>query len=158
MTVPDRRAFLAATGALALLAACGGEEPPPPGPAVVTLAAQGGPGMNPSPDGSDRPVTLTVVRLKGTGAFNSADSFALQADPGTALGAEMVGMQQLVVPAGGNATATITMEPEATHLGVIALLRDPAGKVWRSAVPVALGTTPTATATLGPGGLALALS
>jgi type VI secretion system protein VasD len=155
--MPDRRTFLFATGALGLLAACGGGEEPP-GPAVVTVAASGQPGMNPAPDGSDRPVTLIVTRLSDTAAFNTADFFALQEDPAAALGAELVGMQQLAVPPGGSASATVTMEPAATHLGVIALLRDPAGRVWRSAVPVPPGSTVTATTTLGPGGLALQVS
>jgi type VI secretion system protein VasD len=155
--MPERRAFLLATGALGLLAACGGGEEPP-GPAVVTVAATGQPGMNPAPDGTDRPVTLIVARLSDTAAFNSADFFTLQEDPAGALGAQLVGMQQLAVPPGGNATATLTLEPEATHVGVIALLRDPAGRVWRSAVPVPPGSTVTATTTLGPGGLALQVS
>jgi type VI secretion system protein VasD len=152
--MPDRRALLAAIGAIGLLAACGGG---PPGPATVNLTATGQPGMNPAPDSSDRPVTLIVTRLRDTAAFNSADFFALQDDPAAALGAELVSMQRLAVPPGGDAAATVTMEPEATHLGVIALLRDPAGRVWRSAVPVAPGSTATVNAMLGPGGLALQL-
>lgn len=153
--MPDRRAFLLTTGAVGLLAACGGG---PPGPATVTVAATGEAGMNPAPDGSDRPVTLILTRLSSVAAFNSADFFALQEDPAGALGAELLGMQQVAVPPGGNASATVAMEPEATHLGVIALLRDPTGRTWRTAVPVEPGSTVTLNATLGPGGLALAVA
>jgi type VI secretion system protein VasD len=152
--MPDRRAFLILTGAAGLLAACGGG---PPGPATVTVNVAGQPGMNPGPDGADRPVTVTLLRLRDAGAFNAADFFALQ-DPATALAADLVGMSQVAVPPGGSVSEAITMEPEATQLGVMALLRDPAGKVWRTAVPVAPRTTVTASVTLGPGGLALQLA
>jgi type VI secretion system protein VasD len=149
----DRRAFIAfaATG---LLAACAGK----PGPAVVTVAATGAAGMTPGPDGADRPVTLSLLRLKDAGAFMSADMFALQEDPAAALAADLVGMDQIAIAPGGTASKTITFEPEATQLGLLALLRDPAGKVWRLATPVAPGKQATATVTLGPGGIALKLS
>ena len=150
----DRRAFLAfaATG---LVAACGGK---PPGPAVVTVAAKGAPGMNPGPDGADRPVTLSLLRLRDAGAFMSADMFALQEDPAAALGADLIGMDQLAIAPGGTASKTITFEPEATQLGLLALLRDPAGKVWRLTTPVAPGMQATAAVTLGARGIGLALT
>jgi type VI secretion system protein VasD len=150
----DRRAFLATTGAVALLSACGG----PPGPATVTVAATGGAGMNPAPDGADRPVTVTILRLKDAGAFNSADFFALQEDPATALGADLLGMDQLAVPPGGTASKTVSFEPEATLLGLVASLRDPTGKSWRTVTPVKPGSTVTATVTLGASGLGVSMS
>ncbi len=52
----------------------------------------------------------------------------------------------------------MSFEPEATTLGLMAALRDPTGKVWRSVAPVAPGKAATATVTLGPSGLALAMS
>ena len=118
----DRRAFLAIAAATGLLAACGGK---PPGPAVVTVAVTGAPGMNPGPDGADRPVTLSLLRLKDAGAFNSADMFALQEDPATALAADLIGMDQLAIAPGGTASKTITFEPEATQLGLLALAARP---------------------------------
>jgi type VI secretion system protein VasD len=149
----DRRGFLLLSGA-GLLAACGG----PPGAATVTVAASGTPGMNPGPDGADRPVTLTVLRLRDVGAFNSADLFALQSDPAGALAADVVGLDQLAVAPGGSASATISVGPDAPYLGLIALLRTPTGRVWRTSTPIAPGSTVTANVTLGPGGIALAMS
>jgi len=151
----NRRAFLATTAAAGLLSACGGG---PPGPAAVTVAVTGGAGMNPGPDGADRPVTLTILRLKDAGAFNAADFFSLQGDPPAALGADLLGMDQLAVAPGASASKTVAFEPEATTLGVVAALRDPTGKVWRATAPVAPGKPATATVTLGPSGLALAMS
>lgn len=150
----DRRGFLTLAGAAGLLAACGGG-PPPPGTVAVTVS--GAAGMNPGPDGADRPVTVSLLRLRDAAAFNSADPFALQ-DPAAALAADLVGMDQLAVPPGGAAAKAVTMEPEATQLGILALFRDPGGKVWRTAVPVAPGAALKATVTLGPGGLAVAVA
>jgi type VI secretion system protein VasD len=148
----DRRGFLLLSGA-GLLAACGGG----PGAATVTVAARGMPGMNPGPDGADRPVTLTILRLRDVGAFNSADVFALQGDPAAALAADVVGIDQLSIAPGGTASTTVTLGPDAPYLGLVALLRDPTGRVWRTATPIAPGSTATANVTLGPGGLALAM-
>ena len=153
--MPTRRAFLIGTGTLVLLAGCGGK---PPGPAVVTLAFTGGPGMNPGPDGADRPLTILVLRLRDPGAFEAADFFALQSDPAAALGGSLVGQAQVAVPPGGAANLAVTMEPEAAFLGLAALFRDPGGKVWRVAKPVAPGAVATGTVTLGPAGLAFDLA
>ena len=152
----DRRAFLAIAAATGLLAACGGKKPP--GPAMVTLNVTGAPGMNPGPDGADRPVTLSLLRLKDAGAFNSADMFALLENPATVLAADLIGMDQLPIAPGGKASKTITFEPTATALGLLASLRDPAGKVWRTAVPVVPGMVATGNVTLGPKGIELKMA
>ena len=146
----NRRAFLATSAAAALLAACGG----PPKPATVTVAATGGAGMN-ARGGADRPVTVSILRLKDAGAFNTADYFALQEDAAGALGVDLVGMDQLAVAPGGTASKTVTMEPEATTLGLMAALIDPAGKIWRTTVPVKPGSNVTINVALGPSGLAV---
>jgi type VI secretion system protein VasD len=144
-----RRAFLA-TAAAAVLAACGG----PPKPATVTVAVTGGAGMN-ARGGADRPVTVSILRLKDAGAFNSADYFALQEDAAGALGVDLVGMDQLAVAPGGTGSKTVTMEPEATTLGLMAALIDPAGRTWRTTVPVQPGSNVTVNVALGPSGLAV---
>ena len=149
----DRRAFLVTTAGAALLAACGG----PPGPATVAVAVTGGAGMN-ARGGADRPVTVSLLRLKDAGAFNSADYFALQEDAAGALGADLLGIDQIAVAPGGSAGKTVTMEPEATALGLMASLIDPAGKVWRTTVPVEPGATVALDVTLGPSGLVVSTS
>lgn len=154
MTMIDRRTMLVLTGAAGLAAACGG----PPGPSTVTLAFTGQPGMNPGPDGGDRPVTVQILRLRDAGAFATADMFALTADPAAALPTDIVGSDQVALAPGGSASKAITVEPEATAVGLVALLREPGGKVWRTSFPVTPGSTVKGTVTLGPGGLAVALA
>ncbi len=148
----NRRAFLATSAAAALLAACGG----PPKPGSATVAVTGGAGMNSGPDGADRPVTLSILRLKDAGSFNSADYFALQEDAAGVVGADLVGIDQLAVPPGGSVSKTVAVEPEVTNIGIMASLRDPAGKTWRTVTPVKAGKAVTLNVTLGPSGLAVA--
>lgn len=147
--MPDRRSFILATGATALVAACGGG---PPGPTPVTVAATASPAAN-----GGLPVQVTILRLKDAGAFSSADYFALQGDPGSVLGPALVGMDQMTLAAGAPASKTIAFEPEATQIGVLVGLRDPQ-KAWRAAAPVPAGEPVTATVDVGAGGLALAMS
>ncbi|ETX30232.1 type VI secretion system lipoprotein TssJ [Roseivivax isoporae] len=146
----ERRLFLVSGAAALGLAGCGGEAPPP----VMTVRASGQPGMNRGPDGSDRPVTVQVLQLAGAGAFNTAEYFALQ-DPATALGADLVKADQLVLAPGGATTRPITIQPGTTLIGVTAGFRDPAGKQVRRTV-----AAPTEDAalivTVGPGGLTVA--
>jgi type VI secretion system protein VasD len=146
----DRRTILGGGAMLGLLAACGG----PAGPGTVSVAATGSAGMNPGPDGSDRPVTLTLVQLRGTGAFDAADVFALQ-DPATALGGDLAGTAQIALAPGGSGSAAITLDPSTTHIGIIAGFRDPAGKVFRLKAPVAQGKAQALAVTVGAGGLSL---
>jgi type VI secretion system protein VasD len=121
-----RRAFLIAGGAFVLVAACA-----PSGPGVVTLVAQGSAGMNPGPDGADRPLTLQVLQLRGAGAFDGADFFALQS-PATALGGDLVKADTITLAPGGKATKAVTLEPTTALIAIVAGFRDPGGKQFRA--------------------------
>ena len=125
----DRREFIVALGATGLLAAC---QSGPPKPSVISVNVTGGAGMNPGPGGGDRPVTVLVMRLASTGKFNSADCFALQ---------------------GKTAAKTITVEPNATALGFVALIREPGGRNWRTTKSVSPGSKFTINVNLGKGGI-----
>lgn len=146
----DRREFMLALGATGLLAAC---QSGPPKPSTVSVNVSGGAGMNPGPGGGDRPVTVLVMRLRSTGKFNSADYFALQGDAGSALGADLIGSDAISVGPGKVAAKTITVEPEATALGFVALIREPGGRNWRTTKSVLPGSTFTVNAKLGSGGI-----
>ena len=148
----DRRSFILTLGAAGLLSAC---QSGPPKPSTVVVNLSGQPGMNPGASGGDRPVTVLLLRLKGAGTLNSADYFALQSSPSGALGGDLVGVDQVTVAPGGTASKTLNFEAEATTLGVVALVRDPTGRNWRSTMGIAPGTTVNVNATLGAGGLSL---
>ena len=146
----DRREHVVALGATALLAAC---QRGPPKPSLITVNVTGGAGMNPGPGGGDRPVTVLVMRLKSAGKFNSADYFALQGGAGTALAGDLIGSDQIAVGPGKSASKTITVEPDATALGFVALIREPGGRNWRTTKSVSPGSKFTINVTLGSGGI-----
>lgn len=150
MTSPiDRRGFLASGAAVLALASCGGEAPP----TVLSVTAQGSAGMNPGPDGADRPVTLNILQMSGSGAFNAADYFALQ-DPAKALGAELVRSDQMVLSPGTPASKAITVQAGVTSIGVIAGFRNPTGRSVRQLIPVPPSST-TMTISVGASGISV---
>jgi len=144
-----RRELLIGAGALALLASCG-----PAGPGSVTLVAQGVAGMNPGPDGADRPLTLQVVQLRSAGAFDVADAFALQ-NPAAALGGDLIKTDVIALAPGGTVEKTIALDPGCAILGIIAGFRDPAGKIFRVKSAIAPTDTVTFQVNVGAGGISL---
>lgn len=125
-----------------------------PSAANLTVKAVGTPGMNPGPDGADRPLTLTIVQMTGTGAFDSADYFALQ-NPSAALGTDFVRADQIVVLGATPVTKVISVQPGVAAIGVVAGFRSPAGKSFRSRVP-APKSSGGMTITVGSSGISVA--
>ncbi|REF69765.1 MULTISPECIES: type VI secretion system lipoprotein TssJ [Paracoccus] len=146
-----RRATLAGLGTLALTAACGG----PQGPGSVNLAMSAAAGVNPGPDGSDRPLTLHILQLRGTAGFDAADTLALQ-DPAAALGADLVKAETVTLAPGGSAEKALVLDPSTTAVAVVAGYRDPAGKNTRAKAAVSPTGTASFTVTAGPGGVVMA--
>ncbi|MEM9496447.1 MAG: type VI secretion system lipoprotein TssJ [Pseudomonadota bacterium] len=142
----DRRIFLTGLGATLVLAGCRG-------PATLTVSAQAAPGANPGADGADRPLTVFLLQMSGTGAFDNADFFSLQ-DPATALGPELIKADQIVLAPGASAQTVLTMQPGTTVVGVAAAFRDPAGKQFRAKTPAPGGNAGVIIA-VGPSGLQL---
>ncbi len=148
----DRRMFiagLAGTGAAVALSAC------TPAAGSVTIAAQGAAGMNAGADGADRPVTLQVIQMKGTGAFDGADFFALQ-NPQGALGGDFVKADMIVVAPGGKATKTIALDPSTVAIGVVAGFLQPGGKTFRAKSAVSPKGNSAFSVALGSGGMTFA--
>lgn len=135
-----------------MLVACG-----PAGPGEVVVTASGSAGMNPGPDGSDRPLTVSVLQLRGTAAFNAADPFALQ-DPASALGADLISVTQIPLTPGATATKAVSLDPAVAAIGVVAGFRDPTGKQFRASAPISPTAKAAATVAVGPGGLTFSLS
>ena len=147
----NRRTLTIGLGAGLVLAACGGPE----GPGTLTLRAQAAPGANPGPDGTDRPLALTLLQLDAASAFQAADFFALQ-DPSEALGTSLLQADRIVLPPGGSEARTLAIVPGAQVIGVVANYREPSGKAFRATAPA---PTPGEAASLivsaGPGGVTL---
>ena len=74
---------------------------------------------------------MQVLQLRGAGAFDGADFFALQS-PATALGADLVKADTIALAPGGKATKTVTLDPTTALIAIVAGFRDPAGKQFRA--------------------------
>ncbi len=143
----ERREFL--IGGVALgLAAC------VPSAGAATVVASGAAGMNPGPDGADRPLTLMVIQMRGTGAFDGADFFALQ-DPQAALGGDFIRVDQIALAPGGSVTKVIGLDGQTAALGFVAGFRDPAGKSFRAKSAVSPTGKVGFNVQIGAGGLTL---
>lgn len=145
----SRRTFVIGSLALGALGAC------VPSAGAATVVATGAAGMNPGPDGSDRPLTLTVIQMRGTGAFDGADFFALQALQ-AALGGDFIRADQITLTAGSPVTKVIGLDPACAALGFVAGFRDPAGKIFRAKSAVSPTAKVGFNVQIGASGLSLA--
>ncbi len=145
----ERREFLLGTLGFGVLTACA-----PSGPGVVTIVAQGAAGMNPGPDGTDRPLTLQIVQMRSSGAFDGADFFGLQ-NPSAALGAELIKADQIALTPGAPQTRSIGLDAGTTVIGVIAGFKDPAGKVFRAKASVSATESMTFSVEVSRSGVSL---
>lgn len=120
----DRRTFIF-TGVAGLgLAGC------VPSAANLAVSVQGKAGMNPGSDGQDRPVTVSILQMSGTSAFDAADYVALQ-NPSAALGGELVKADQIVVAGTSPVSRVIPVQAGASVIGVVGGFISPSGKVVR---------------------------
>lgn len=149
MTMLSRRMILAGGAATLTLVACG-----PQGPGTLTVAASAAAGVNPGPDGADRPLTLTVIQMRGSSAFDGADFFALQ-NPSAALGGDFIKADQIVLVPGSSASKVIGIEQGAGVIGIVAGFRDPAGKVFRVKTTAPATGNAGVAVTVGAGGLSV---
>ncbi|MGE0500231.1 MAG: type VI secretion system lipoprotein TssJ [Rhizobiaceae bacterium] len=121
----------------------------------VTVNLVGGAGMNPGPNGGDRPVMVMIYRLRSTGMFEQADYFALEGNASGTLGGDLLGMDSVAVAPGRRASQQITVEPEAAALGFVAFVREPASRRWKSTLAMSPGSQLTITVGLGGAGISL---
>lgn len=147
----ERREFLTLGAGLGLVLVAGCT---PAGPGVLTVVAQGTAGMNPGPDGTDRPLTLQIIQLRGSGGFDGADFFALQ-NPQAALGADFIKADQIALVPGAPQTRSIALDAGTAVIGVVAGFRDPAGKVFRAKAGVSATESVTLSVEVGRSGVVL---
>jgi type VI secretion system protein VasD len=120
-----RRTFIITGASAAGLVACGEST------GAITVSARMSAGANPGPDGADRPLTITLLELNSTDAFDSADVLSLQ-DPSATLGSTLLRTDQLVLAPGGSGSLDIPIVAGATAFGIVAGFRDASGKTFRA--------------------------
>ena len=123
---------------LALLSACAGG-PPPREPLGIQIAATAD--VNPDMEGRPSPVILHVMELNSTEQFNRLDYMGLTQPSGAALGAELLGKNQVVLQPGESKSLPMELNPQTTVIGLVAGYRDIDNAAWRKTVPITQGAT-----------------
>lgn len=90
--------------------------------------------VNPDANGRPSPVQVTIYELSSSSAFAARDFFALQSDPQTALGKELINTDQVVLRPGETKTLQYPGSTTARMVGIVAAYRDLEKSQWRLAV------------------------
>lgn len=105
-------------------------------PASIEVAVESGPLLNPDASGRPLPTEVRLYRVRDTTPFETVTFEALWQSDADALGASLLGVESVTVYPGETTTSTIVPEPEAQAIVAMAIVREPAGRTWRTVVDV----------------------
>ncbi|AOI73438.1 type VI secretion lipofamily protein [Burkholderia ubonensis] len=121
-------------GCVLLLQGCGATERAAAVPYAITVDVA--PDVNPDLNRKPSPIVLKVFQLKAASAFESADFFSLQDKPEGVLGADLLGVDRIILRPGEARTLHYRGNVEAGALGVVAEYRVLEKNRWRLTVPL----------------------
>lgn len=134
------------------------EVPKAPPPKLLSLNLIAAPGMNPGPGGEPAPLVVRVYSLAADGKLMGAPLAALLADDAAALGADLLGREELRLLPGSRQVLEKELPADTRMLGVLAAYRQTDGVRWRAAAPIVAGPVNRFDLELGARGLSLAPS
>lgn len=129
-----------------LLGACAGGPPPRE---ALDMQVNATADVNPDMQGRPSPVILHIMELNSTEQFNRLDYMSLTQPSGAALGAELLGKNQMVLQPGETKALPMELNPLTTAIGLVAGYRDIDNATWRKVVPITQGSTKGIAITLG---------
>jgi len=97
--------------------------------------------VNPDMQGRPSPVILHIMVLNSTEQFNRLDYMSLTQPSGSALGAELLSKNRLVLQPGESKALPMELNPMTTDIGLVAGFRDIDNATWRKVVPITQGDT-----------------
>jgi type VI secretion system protein VasD len=97
--------------------------------------------VNPDMQGRPSPVILHIMELNSTEQFNRLDYMSLTQPSGSALGAELLSKNRLVLQPGESKELPMELNPMTTDIGLVAGYRDIDNAIWRKVVPITQGDT-----------------
>jgi type VI secretion system protein VasD len=131
---------------LVLLSACAGG---PPEREALDMQVNATADVNPDMQGRPSPVILHIMELNSTEQFNRLDYMSLTQPSGAALGAELLGKNQMVLQPGETKALPMELNPMTTAIGLVAGYRDIDNAAWRKVIPITQGSTRGIAITLG---------
>lgn len=126
-------------GCALLLAGCGATERSVAVPYSITLDVA--PDVNPDLNRKPSPIVLKVFQLKTASAFESADFFSLQDKPQSVLGADLLGVDRIILRPGDARTLHYRGNVDAGAIGIVAEYRVLEKNRWRMTVPLPRAAT-----------------
>ena len=123
---------------LGLFSACAGG---PPKREALDMQITATADVNPDLQGRPSPVILHIMELNSTEQFNRLDYMSLTQPSGAALGAELLGKNQVVMQPGETKTLPMELNPMTSGIGLIAGYRDIDNATWRKVIPITQGST-----------------
>ncbi|MBN3817347.1 type VI secretion system lipoprotein TssJ [Paraburkholderia sp. Se-20369] len=121
-------------GCVLLFPGCGATERSAAVPYAITVDVA--PDVNPDLNRKPSPIVLKVFQLKSAAAFESADFFSLQDKPESVLGADLLGVDRIILRPGDARTLHYRGNVDAGALGVVAEYRVLEKNRWRLTVPL----------------------
>ena len=103
-------------------------------PISVELAFSASVGLNPDLNGRASPVQISVLKLRKSAAFLTADYFTLADADNNALDGEILSRESFVIEPGESVRKAIRLESGETAIGVLVGFRDMEHSVWRASI------------------------
>lgn len=126
--------YLRKSGAVLLLAlsACATPAEPPLPPTTIQLNMKGAPDMN---DGA--PARVKIYYLNSAEAFQFADFFTVFGEPESALGTDLVAVDEFQLAPGRTVTDIKSFDTPPAAIGVVAAFRDIGSTGFLAVAPIA---------------------
>ncbi len=105
-------------------------------PALVDVAVESGPLLNPDADGHALPTEVRLYTLRDASAFDTVAFEPVWESDADALGDAMLEVQSLTLYPGETAHGSVVPGAETHALVAMAIVRQPAGQTWRAVVDV----------------------
>ena len=137
--------ILLATTLLVILSACAGG---PPAAEKLAMQISTTADVNPDMQGRPSPIILHILELSSTEQFNRLDYMNLTQPSGAALGADLLGKNQMVLQPGDSKSVPMDLNPQTTVIGLVAGYRDIDNAIWRTNIEITQGSTKGISVTL----------
>ncbi len=90
--------------------------------------------VNPDSMGRPSPLMIRIYQLAATDKFDTAEFFALTDNPEATLGADLLGVDPIMLAPGDSKPYEAEYDPETRYIGVVAGYRDIHQATWRATV------------------------